>query len=132
MTALAESVIFFAGRSAAQRTADAWVVWTFALLCVEIAIQNNRRPGNVTQERGTLLGEKPILNLCESHWRGTGFVVVSHVVDPRAHRIAAHQAGIDSETIADALGTKPTFSRFTLGAHRHFSNLSHSDIPRCN
>jgi hypothetical protein len=37
------------------------------------------------------LREKPILNLREFHGRGAGFVVVRHVVDPRADGVAPHE-----------------------------------------
>src|ERR1022692_3080184 len=42
----------------------------------------------------TLLREEPILNLSEFHGCGAFFVVVSHVVDPRAYGIAPHSPGI--------------------------------------
>ena len=35
------------------------------------------------------------LNLCEFHGCGAGFVVVSHVIDPTAHWIAAYQPSIE-------------------------------------
>jgi len=40
------------------------------------------------------LGKEPTLNVCEFHGHGAFFVVVSHVVDPRAYGIAAHQPGV--------------------------------------
>jgi hypothetical protein len=40
------------------------------------------------------LRKKWILSLREFHGCGAFFVVVSHVIDPRAHGIATHQASI--------------------------------------
>lgn len=57
------------------------------------------------------LQEKTILNLGEFHGRGALFVVVHHVVDPCAHGIAAHQAGIEG-----------------LQKFRHRSHILHSRI----
>jgi hypothetical protein len=49
------------------------------------------------------LRKQSILNLGEFHGHGTFFVVVSHVVDPPAYGIAAHQPGIAGleQTMAD-------------------------------
>jgi hypothetical protein len=37
------------------------------------------------------LREKPILSFAKLHGHGAFFVVIGHVVDPRAHGIASHQ-----------------------------------------
>jgi hypothetical protein len=41
------------------------------------------------------LREQTILNLGEFHGCGAFFVVVSHLIDPRAYRIASHQPCIE-------------------------------------
>jgi hypothetical protein len=49
------------------------------------------------------LREEPILKLGKLHGCGAGFVVVRHVIDPRADGIAPHQPGIkkDGHAVVD-------------------------------
>jgi hypothetical protein len=41
-----------------------------------------------------VLRKAAILNLCERHGFGTLLIIVRHIVNPRAHRIAPHQPSI--------------------------------------
>ena len=59
----------------------------------------SRKPGLESAALGedeltALLREEPVLNLLQFHWRGTSFVIIRHVIDPRAHGVAPHQPSI--------------------------------------
>jgi hypothetical protein len=51
VSAVTKPSVFFAGRPATERTANARIRWLPALLFVEFAIQHDRRFGNVLQHR---------------------------------------------------------------------------------
>src|SRR5438105_2023159 len=85
--------VVIAGRPAAEWAADAGARRATVSSCSTSRSKTTEDLAGVI-ESPTVLRDEAVLSLSKFHCFGAFFVVVCHVVDPRAHWIAPHLAGI--------------------------------------